>query len=190
MENSSKPNSGKINWLLVLLAIIIAGGAGYWLGHQKDKLAPLVLKSTIESVGIRSAQPIDTIDAQKFILSLHNSLDSSGDLVTWPKDNTGERVTSWFIDIRYIELIQQEINKIDASKYPFKGLRFYPVRNSKGEFSIMLVGGYNDGKGNDFILKHSVNARGEQDTVGSAPMYEWLDPCPPFHCPDNDFKFK
>ena len=37
MENPSKPALGKTNWLLVLLAIVIAGGTGYWLGQNKEQ---------------------------------------------------------------------------------------------------------------------------------------------------------
>ncbi|HAK79349.1 MAG TPA: hypothetical protein DCM71_21195 [Runella sp.] len=167
----------------VLLMLIIAG----LLGCGGEKLFELKI-STKKKQKILTKPIQDEATAATFVKTFTDSLGFYKGKVKWPKDSLGNYVKSWSIDMNFILRITEELQKLDTS-IKQKNLRLYPVINDQRAFSIMIVGEYvKDGK--IYILRRLVDPKtGDQGPVGTriAPMYEWLDPCPPLNCPDNDF---
>lgn len=167
----------------VLLVLIITG----LFGCGGEKLFELKI-STEKKQKILTKPIQDEATAVTFVKTFTDSLCFYKGKVEWPKDSLKRYVKSWSIDIDFILKITEELKKLDTS-IKQKNLRLYPVINDQRAFSIMIVGEYvKDGK--RYILRRLVDPKtGEQGSVGIgiAPMYEWLDPCPPLNCPDNDF---
>ncbi len=177
------------NILIPIIVALIAGIAGYWIGMPNDEKKILELRQPKDrKIKLLTAPIPDEPTARKFVRTFKDSLAYYHGIVKWPRDSlSGQYVDSWTVDLKYIILMKEELSKL--KNVSDIAIRLYPVFNDKKVFSLMLVGEYRL-NGKKYILKRLVDTTtGSPGPEGTdiAPMYEWLDPCPPFDCPDNDF---
>lgn len=171
---------------IIILLSLYGCGEDKKTNNDDEQFLKLKIRDKGSIIKILTGQ-VGVDSAYKFSKKFRDTLIHFKGKVLWPIDDSSKNhVRSWSIDMRYIKEIDKELNQLKHASDV--GLRFYPVINDRGAFSIMVVGGYKQG-GKTYILKYKVDSAGNQGnkSQGDAPMYEWLDPCPPFDCPQNDF---
>lgn len=164
------------NTFLLIYLVYLIGSV-----HNQPASAQLKIGNPVNQRAL--ADPLRRISqADTFVDNFHSELRKYNGLLSWPKDNM-KYMKSWVIENTHLNEIEKCFDEFEI-KDDKRFIRIYPVINDKGNFSFLIIGEYVDTTVTPNVRRL---LKFKQDGKTIAPMYEWMEPCPPFNCPESDF---